>query len=162
MALTQEIREHVETLLRAGCSDLEISRRLGVDRGTAARYRKRLGLPGFRITQDSPSCRHGHPFPQNAVRGSDGWLRCRECARLRSRSRNRSYVPVEPDWAAIERAVAGEAPDRVTPRERAAAVRRLSDRHMGAEQIAERVRCHPRTVYRIRGLRDRQPERNAA
>ncbi|MFI1161332.1 helix-turn-helix domain-containing protein [Streptomyces sioyaensis] len=150
MALPPDLREQVERLLREGCSDLDIQRRLGVGRGTAARYRKRLGLPGFRTSIDSPSCRYGHPFPENADRDGNGWLICRACLRDRSRNKRRSYVPVEPDWAVIERAVAGECPERITPRERAAAVRRLEAQRLNAELIAERVRCHPRTVFRIR------------
>ncbi|MCI3279190.1 helix-turn-helix domain-containing protein [Streptomyces cylindrosporus] len=51
---------------------------------------------------------------------------------------------------AIERAVAGDPPERLTPRERAAAVRKLSERGLSAEEIAEHVRCSPRNVYYLR------------
>lgn len=150
MALPHELRLEVEALLRAGHSDLEIQRRLGVDRGTAARYRKSLGLPGYRTSIDSPSCRHGHPFPENARRDAKGWLYCRVCKRG-------TYVPVEPDWVAIERATFSDCPERLTPRERAAAVLRLHGQQLSAKQTAERIRCHPRTVFRIRARAAQKP-----
>jgi DNA-binding NarL/FixJ family response regulator len=56
----------------------------------------------------------------------------------------------EPDQVAVLRAVDGDLPERITPRERAAAVARLGTRGLSAEEIADRLRCTPRTVYRIR------------
>jgi len=158
-----KIRADIATLLHEGHSDLEIHRRTGTDRGTVARYRKHLGLPGYRTTADSPACRHGHPFPENAARTAEGWLYCRECRRQTNRAasarrydRSRltqtphRYQPPEPDWAAIERATAGDPPERMTPRERAAAVAKLESWGLKTRLIAGRTRCHERTVYRIR------------
>jgi hypothetical protein len=164
-ALSADLRLRVEGLLRAGESDLGVQRLTGVSRDTAARYRKRLGLPGYRMSADSPSCRHGHPFPENVAHNSDGHLCCRECRRLLERARYRPvprarvvrvsvraycYVPVVPDWAAIDRAVVGDPPERLTPRERQAAVARLDRQRLSAAVIADRVRCSRRTVYRVR------------
>jgi hypothetical protein len=163
------MRQHVEQLLTDGLSDLSIHEQTGVDRGTVARYRKRLGLPGYKAREDSPTCRHGHPYPENAVRGADGWLRCQACMRASSRNANRQprratapqaavksavqrpvYVPVQPDPAAIDRAVAGDPPVRLTPRERHAAIRQLDAWQLPASVIAGRVRCSRRTVHRAR------------
>jgi len=167
--LPEPLRQRVEELLANGLSDRGVHEQTGVDRGTVARYRKRLGLPGYKTREDSPTCRHGHPYPENAVRGADGWLRCRACMRASSRNANRQprpatvpqaavksavqrpvYVPVQPDPAAIDRAVAGDPPARLTPRERHAAIHQLDARQLPASVIAERVRCSKRTVHRAR------------
>ena len=142
-------RRQVEALLRSGLSNVDVQRRTGVDRNTVARYRKRLGLPGFRVTADSPACRHGHPFPENVARDGKGWLYCRECNRTRVRA-SQQYVPAEPDAVAIDRAVAGDPPERLTPRERQAAVLQLTRQQLPASVIAERVGCSRRTVHRLR------------
>lgn len=141
--------EEIERLLRAGHSDLAVHQATGAARSTVARHRKRLGLPGYLMTAESPSCRHGHPFPENRAFQANGWMYCLGCSRERSR-RAPGYRAVEPDEMAIERAVAGDPPERLTPRERAAAVRRLSKRGLSAEEIAEHVRCSPRNVYYLR------------
>ena len=164
-ALSADLRLRVEGLLRSGESDLGIQRLTGVSRGTVARYRKRLGLRGYRTSADSPACRHGHPFPENAAHNSDGHLVCLECRRILERARYQPvpriaavgngervsyYLPVEPDHVAIERAVAGDPPERLTPRERHAAIRQLDRWDLSAAAIAERVRCSKRTVHRAR------------
>ncbi|MFF2852616.1 helix-turn-helix domain-containing protein [Streptomyces sp. NPDC058001] len=145
--LSADKRQQIVALLQAGHSDLGIQRRVGVSRATANRYRKQLGLPGYRTTESSPACRHGHPFPENAARDNNGWLYCRECRRACARAR---YQPAQPDEIAIVRAVAGDPPDRLTPRERTAAIVRLEVRSLSARVIAERVHCNPRTVHRAR------------
>ncbi|MFF4527043.1 hypothetical protein [Streptomyces bluensis] len=146
MGAARASREDIERLLYAGHSDLAIHEATGAARDTVARHRKRLGLPGYLTNADSPTCRHGHPFPENRGFDSNGWLYCLAC----SRNRSTLYVPVQPDEMAIERAVAGDAPERLTPRERAAAVRILDRRGLSAAEIAGRVRCHPRNVYYLR------------
>jgi hypothetical protein len=157
--LTEERRLEVERLLRAGHSDLAIQRELRVDRGTAARHRKRLGLAPYLAFADGPSCRYGHPYPENAVRyGKDPGLRCRECTRIRQTG---AYRPVVPDWAAVERAVSGDPPRWLTPRERAAAVLRLAGT-LPPDVIASRVRCRVRSVYRIVSRLKSEPEEVAA
>jgi hypothetical protein len=167
--LSSEKRQQIETLLRAGLSDQDVHRETGADRGTVARYRKRIGLPGHKAREDSATCRHGHPYPENAVRGSDGWLRCRTCMRASSRNAQRKpragtavrqavrpaavrqgHAPVQPDPVAVARAVAGDPPARLTPRERRAAIRQLDAWQLPAAVIAERVSCSPRTVHRAR------------
>lgn len=150
-ALDTATREQVEQLLRAGHSDIGIQRQTGIDRGTVARYRKRMGMPGYRVTADSPACRHGHPFPENIGHQPNGWLYCLTCSR--TRGRNKAYRPVQPDAAAIERAVAGDPPDRLTPRERAAAIGQLDNWGRSAPVIAERAHCSRRTVHRARSKR---------
>jgi hypothetical protein len=146
-----EKREQVEMLLNAGHSDLDIHRQTGAARTTVARYRKALSLPGYRTTADSPACRHGHPFPENVAYDSNGWLVCRACRRQHGREQfARHYQPVQPDQAAVERAAAGDPPDRLTFRERHAAIAQLDRWEYPAVVIAERVRCTPRTVHRAR------------
>ncbi|MFD9463513.1 hypothetical protein [Streptomyces sp. NPDC060027] len=149
--LSSEMRRQVEKLLHAGHSDRGIHQATGVARTTIARHRRRLGLPSYLVTADGPACRHGHPFPENIAHDSNGWLICRECRRLHGRKQAaRAYIPAQPDQAAITRAAAGDPPDRLTPRERHAAIRRLDSRDYSAAVIAEHVRCSPRTVHRAR------------
>lgn len=141
--LPRETVDQVVALLADGESDLGIHRTLGVGRATAARYRERCGFPKYRTSMTSPTCRHGHPFPQYAARTPQkGWLYCRECLRLRG-------TGGEPDPVAVERAVCGESPlPKLTRAERAAALRRLTG--TSAAEAAHRVGCSPRTVYRFR------------
>ena len=149
--LTNEMRQQVKSLLRAGHSDRGIHQATGVSRTTIARHRKRLGLPSYLTTADSPECRHGHPFPENLAHYPNGWLYCLACSRARNRAwAAANYTPAEPDEIAIERAAAGDPPDRLTPRERHAAIAQLDCRDLSAGVIAERVRCSKRTVYRAR------------
>ena len=54
------------------------------------------------------------------------------------------------DHIAVERAVNGHPPARLTIAERAAAVMRLTDRGVSTAVIAERLRITTRTVRRIR------------
>lgn len=101
---------------------------------------------------DRPSCKHGHPYPQNLRSARNGHVYCATCDSIRGRKyRRRNYMPVEPDAIAIERAVAGAPPARLTPRERAAAVLALTERGLAAWRIAEQVGCSKRTVHRVRG-----------
>ncbi|MFD8234054.1 helix-turn-helix domain-containing protein [Streptomyces sp. NPDC059696] len=151
IGVPQSVRQQVEQLLRDGHSNTEVQRRTGVNRHTVARYREQLGLPGYFTTADSAACRHGHPFPENLARDGRGYINCRECRRLHSADQSRRrYQPAEPDEAAIERAVAGDPPERLTPRERRAAIVRLDRQQMSSAVIARRVRCSRRTVHRVR------------
>ena len=162
--MNTDTRQQIADLLHAGHSDLDIHRRTGAARTTIARHRKQLGLPGYHTTADSPACRHGHRFPENRRWNENGHLICLACRRSRDRARSqpvprqpgqpgqrqRLWEPVQPDPIAIERAIAGDAPDRLTPRERHAAIARLDRREYSAAVIAERVRCSKRTVHRAR------------
>lgn len=149
--MNAETRQRIADLLHAGHSDLAVHLATGAARDTVARHRKRLGLPGYRTTADSPACRHGHPFPENRGWNKKGHLICVACVRVSDRAaQQRRYVPAQPDEAAILRAAAGDPPERLTPRERHAAIHRLDRRQYSAAVIAERVRCTPRTVHRAR------------
>ncbi|MFC8272336.1 helix-turn-helix domain-containing protein [Streptomyces sp. NPDC057271] len=100
----------------------------------------------------SDACRHGHPFPENLVIDGRGWASCRECRRAALRRHWRNHgVLAAPDESAVERAVRGDKPPRLTPRERLAAVSRLDRRGLSARQVAEHIGCTQRTVHRIRG-----------
>ncbi|MFH8410693.1 helix-turn-helix domain-containing protein [Streptomyces sp. NPDC018019] len=155
------LSEQIAALLRAGESNIGVARKLGVDRDTVARHRRRLGLPGYRTTAASTHCRHGHPFAGNTGYSAEGWRYCLACVRERDRARKRrDYVPgARPprpstarslDEVAVQRAAAGDPPDTLSPRERAAAIRALRGQ-LTAQVIAERVRCSVRTVYRRTG-----------
>lgn len=151
MALSDEVRQQVISLLTDGNSDIEVYRRTGVARTTVARHRKAAGLPGYFTSQGRPDCRNGHPWPENRREYSNGWTYCWGCKRERQRRWwAENYQPVQPDDMAIERAVAGDPPKRLTPRERAAAVRRLDAQGLTASVIAIHARCHVRTVHRLR------------
>lgn len=137
--MTPEMRQQLEQLLHAGHSDLDIHRRTGAARTTVARYRKALGLPGYRVTADSPACRHGHPFPENVAYDSNGWLVCRACRRQHGREQHaRHYIPAQPSQVATARAEA------IAP---------CDDEGMTAREIAEQVGCSPRTIHRARNKR---------
>lgn len=105
-----------------------------------------MGHPG---AASRPTCKHRHPYPKHLAYDFKGHAVCTECARTRKRD-YRANGPSTPDPVAIERAVAGDPPERLTPRERQAAVIRLTARALSARQIAERVGCAERTVHRIR------------
>ncbi|MFB6776545.1 helix-turn-helix domain-containing protein [Streptomyces sp. NPDC056352] len=142
--------DDIRRLLEAGESDLAIERTLGISRATAGRYRKQLGIAPYRTNSASTHCRHGHPFnTDNEAFNTAGHRYCRACMRNRQRGRRRTWTPVIPDEVAIERAISGDAPERLTPRERAQAVLVLRARRISVEQVAEHVRCTPRTVWRI-------------
>jgi hypothetical protein len=145
--LTDALRQELERLLIAGHSDRSIRRQTGIATRTIAKHRERLGLPVWRANPNDDACRHGHPYPENLRQDRDGHRYCQECRRIRHRAQ---YVPVVPDDAAVERAVFGEPPARLTPRERLAAIQRLDSARLPAAVIAERVGCSKRTVHRVR------------
>lgn len=98
-----------------------------------------------------PTCKHGHAYPQNLAYDRKGHVYCTECGRIRWRERwHRNYVPVTPDEIAIARAVSGDQPERLTYRERRAAVLKLTARGLSTRQIAEQLGCSERTVTRAR------------
>ncbi len=142
--------DDIRKLLEDGHSDLAISRTLGISRKTAALHRRQLGISPHYANADSTHCRHGHPFnADNEAFNTSGHRYCRACVRQRQCGRKRTWVPVVPDEIAVERATAGDPPERLTPRERAQAVLALRARQLSAQQAAERVGCTPRTVWRI-------------
>ena len=100
-----------------------------------------------------PACKHGHPYPQNLAYDKQGLTHCAECARIRWRRWWQEQPPVGPDPIAIERAITGDPPERLTPRERQAAALQLDAWGYSADQIAQRVGCTKRTVHRIRARR---------
>lgn len=146
MTVRHPKHKEIQASLRAGGSDKRIALQVGADRGTVARYRRQLKLPGYRTSADSPACRHGHPFPENRGFNGKGHLICLECQRVRSGA---GWV----DEIAIVRAVAGDPPARLTPRERRAAISQLAGWGNSARQIADRVGCSERTVWRALALR---------
>lgn len=143
------MRDEIERLLRAGGSDKAVALETGVDRGTVARLRRQLDIPGYRATAASPACRHGHPFPENRGFNSSGHLICLECDRAKKRRWWAANAqPAQVDEIAIVRAVAGDPPGRLTPRERRAAIHQLAERQLSTSEIADRVGCSERTVWR--------------
>lgn len=144
--LPDSIRQRMDDMFYAGASDTEVERTVGVSRTTAFRRRRKLGLP----VPPRTACRRGHPYPQNQGRDSKGRPYCVPCAQDREKRRTRVYVPVEPDEAAIERAVYGDTPVRLSPRERRQAIVRLGRRGFSAAEIADRLGCSTRTVFRVR------------
>lgn len=110
---------------------------------------------GHRWAASRPTCIHGHPWPQYLAYNARGHTICTECGRIRKREyRLQGGVPIPPDPVAIERAIAGDPPERLTPSERAAAVLALTARNASARQIADRIGCSQRTVHRARSRYD--------
>lgn len=149
--MTDLIERLIEQQLRDGSSNTSIARQLGVDWRTVDRRRKALGLPGYFTTPDSPHCRNGHPFPENLKFDKHGHLHCVACQR--EVHIRRAKAAAVPDDVAVERAVAGDPPPRLTHHERRTAVLRLDAWGYSADQIAARVGCTKRTVHRIRARR---------
>ncbi|MFE7965371.1 helix-turn-helix domain-containing protein [Streptomyces cellulosae] len=54
------------------------------------------------------------------------------------------------DEVAVQRAVSGEPPARLTHRERRQAIEVCTRRGLSVRETAERVGCSPRTVLRVR------------
>jgi hypothetical protein len=79
------------------------------------------------------TCLYGHPFPEHLYIDRRGHACCRACWRA-------AWIPAMPDEVAIDRAVMGDPPERLTPRERLAAVQQLDAKGLSAQQIARRVR----------------------
>lgn len=97
------------------------------------------------------ACNHGHPYPQNLSYDKHGYGYCAECKRIRNRAWKRENRPaLGHDPVAVERAVAGEPPERLVSSERTAAVQVLTARDFSAREIAERIGCSQRTVHRAR------------
>ncbi|MEU8839985.1 hypothetical protein AB0D97_12760 [Streptomyces roseus] len=106
---------------------------------------------GYRRAANRDACLHNHLWPEHLAYDYRGWGYCRACQRGWIQNRQSTgYIPAVPDEAAVKRAVLGDPPARLTPREREIAVRSLTDRGLPAWLIAEHVRCTPRTVHRIR------------
>ncbi|MGW9371139.1 helix-turn-helix domain-containing protein [Streptomyces xanthophaeus] len=97
------------------------------------------------------ACTHGHSYPENLAFYKTGISYCAECKRIRARTYWQDrYPPAIHDDIAVERAIAGDPPDRLAASERAAAVLALTARGLPASLVAEQVRCSKRTVHRIR------------
>ncbi|MGW2223871.1 helix-turn-helix domain-containing protein [Streptomyces formicae] len=149
--LSDTKRQQMLALIAAGHSDSHIQRETGISCGTVARYRTGNAPPPPRTTAGDSECRNGHPYPENLRTDKNGWHHCAECHRAKSRRwRARNPMPAQPDDTAILRAVQGDPPDRLTPRERTEAIRQLTGRGLSVTVIAAQLRCHRNTVKRAR------------
>ncbi|ARX81587.1 hypothetical protein SMD44_00985 [Streptomyces alboflavus] len=149
--ITDAARQQILALAAAGHSDSSIHRITGISRVTIARYRRGYTPPPPHTTADNTQCRNGHSYPDNLRTDSNGWHYCTQCRRAKAkRWRDRNPMPAQPDTVAILRAVHGDPPQRLTPRERTEAVRQLTDGGLSVTLIAARLRCHPKTVKRAR------------
>ena len=121
------------------------------------------------------TCIHGHPrTPENTYRNPRGHRHCVPCQRQQARDKwrrdwdkkhaghditrdriGRRYCLTCPartwsvDETAVDRAVAGDPPERLTVAEREAAVLLLKQRGLPGATVAARVGCTDRTVWRI-------------
>ena len=84
-ALPAETRQQILTLIAEGHGNSHIERTTGIHRCTIARYRAGH-IPQPRNLADEPSCRHGHPYPENLRTDIDGRHYCRACAREQRRA----------------------------------------------------------------------------
>lgn len=149
--LSDTQRQQMLDLITAGHSDSHIQRVTGISRTTIARYRRGYTPAPPRTTADNEACGNGHPYPDNLRTDSNGWHYCAQCRRAKAkRWRDRNPMPAQPDEVSVLRAVQGDPPDRLTPRERTEAVRQLTGQGLTVAMTAERIRCHPNTVKRAR------------
>lgn len=146
---THPREQEIVEMLRNGISCKETSRVLRVSHHAVYRIRDAYNIPNWFADPNGPACRHGHPWPENLAHYPSGKHYCRTCANLAKR---RSYQPIsadDVDEIAVELAVAGrKVPLR--PSERRQAVRQLLQRNLTGTQMAARIGCTPRTIWRIR------------
>lgn len=136
-------------MLRDGVSGGQVARTLTVDRRTVYAIRDAHGIPNWYTDPSDPVCRHGHAWPQHLDIQPSGRHECRECRRIRNRNR---YEPVDVTYVdefAVELAVSGQ-PAHLTSFERRVAVRELLNHDLSGSQMAARIGCTPRTIWRIR------------
>lgn len=148
----------IDALLRAGHSNMHIVRELHLSAKAVAARRADLGLRPHFAHRTDPFCRHGHPWPQHLRFDSRGGQYCAACQTEQRTARRRAAGPRPLDEAAVARAVAGDPPTGLPPREREVAVLTLTARGASTTAIAERVRCTTRTVSRIRARRRARAE----
>lgn len=138
--------EEILTRLQAGEPCKTIATDLHIAATVVYQIRDEHGIPNWYVPTDGPACKHGHPWPEHLAFQVDGTRFCRQCKRAQHNKRIRTLV----DELAVERAVAGDPPARLTPSERRQAVARLITWRLDTKEIAERVGCSDRTIFRIR------------
>lgn len=155
-------RPDIVRLIRAGHSNRAIAEQLRCGRATVARVRAELD-----------TCRHGHPRKGNTGMRRDGSHFCTLCRKAAGerkwQQRFEDRHPGHPttsgpagrrwclickrvspiDESAVERAAAGDPPARLNPAERQAAVLRLRRQQLSGTEIARRIGCTDRTVWRV-------------
>lgn len=145
--------KEIVAMLRDGMAGRRVAEALKLDRRTVYTIRDAHGIPKWAATVDATECRHGHAWPQHLAAYPNGTHYCRECRRLRKRQERAAAGVGNVDQLAVELAVAGQ-PTRLTSSERRAAVRELLNRShtrdLSGKQMAKRLGCTDRTVWRIR------------
>jgi hypothetical protein len=158
----------IRNLLEAGESINSIRRKLPVGKCRVRRIRSEMGLPAQRNAPVTPThCPRGHSLAEHLGRTDEGWLYCAACRDpLAGDVQHRGHVVISTrgqgplcitcrrgdhdlDEMAVERTVWGDRPQRLTIAERERAALVLRDRGVSAGEVAELLRCTPRTVYRI-------------
>lgn len=133
----------IVAMLRDGLPAKAVARKLNITAHYAYKIRNAHGIPGYYADPNGPACRRGHAWPEHLGTRNDGRHTCLECRRENGRKAKAA------DQLAIELAVAGQ-PTRLRPHERRLAVRELLTRNLSGDQMAKRIGCTPRTIWRIR------------
>lgn len=171
-------RPDIARLIRAGYSNRQIGEQLKCGRDTVARTRKAMGLPP--APQVPVQCRNGHDRAEHTRTRANGKRYCATCAYNNDRAAwDRKFDAKHPghptslrpgghrtclvctrqfevDEIAVLRATAGDPPARLNPAERQAAVLQLRRQQLSGSEIARRIGCTDRTVWRV--LRRNRPE----
>lgn len=137
------LENEIVAMLRDGHSGKAVARELHVSTYHVYAIRDAHNIPNWYADPNGPACRHGHPWPEHLAHYRDGKHYCRECSRLQHRR-------ARTDDLAVELAVAGQPVRLRRPRDRRQAVRQMLDRNLTGDEMANRIGCTPRTIWRIR------------
>lgn len=147
--MTHRREKEIVAMLRDGVSCKATARALKVDHKAVYKIRDAYNIPNWFTDPNGPACRYGHPWPENRGREGRGTYYCRGCTRQRKRG---NYQPIDTSYVdeiAVELAVAGQ-PTHLRPAERRAAVRDLLATDLSGSEMAKRIGCTDRTIWRIR------------
>lgn len=139
--------DEIKKLLEQGLPVIAICHELHVDQRPIRRIRDEIGIPVFRRSRPSSACRNGHPYPQACPRDPRGHRVCPQCAAARIKT-----PAAEPDQLAVDFAVDGRPPATLRRPERIEVLKRLDARPepLALDEVARRLACTTRTVWRIR------------
>lgn len=142
--------DEIKKLLQQGLPVIAICHQLHVDQRPIRKIRDEIGIPVFRGHRLCATCRSGHTYPPNCRTNSNGHRICPQCAEVLREKQRRQRARV--DELAVEFAAAGRAPAHLRHVERIEILKRLNARPepLDTDEVARRLACTTRTVWRIR------------